>query len=687
MGSKNNKSHVKIDVFEQKLKVKHYKRNLSEENHYVELLENLGFKKTTNGYWNHEENINPKSNSAILNLEKLQNHVEIIKESFSKDATVLFNQHSILLEKPFLNEVVSDSIDWFEINFSIQIANFTLKFTNIIEHLRKKQNLFELADGNYFLIPNLWFEKFNNIISVAELQEGKMKVSKVHKHLIEHFIPEQVQKRNLNISIEEKHFNGQLRAYQKEGVQWMLELYEEQKGGCLADDMGLGKTIQTLAFLNTVYWNKQNSGKNDYFPNDLFSIKTQSKVALQCLIVMPTTLIHNWYHEIKQFTPHFDVLKYDGKERKTLQNRLLNYDIVLVSYNILSRDISNFEKLNFECVVVDESQHIKNTQSKFYQSIIKLKSFFRLSLTGTPLENSLSELWSQMNFLNPKLLGSKRDFEMKYHFKKKEESVLNLELLKQIIQPFILRRMKKHVLSELPDYAEQVIYSTMDELQVKFYESEKAKIRNQLLKIDLKNSSNNFHILQSLMRLRQISIHPKLIDKESEIKSTKFDDVTNTLMTLVASKQKTLIFSTFVKNIALYEQWCLEKKIKFVSLTGSVESGKRDQIINQFKTDEETFLFFISIKTGGTGLNLTEASFVLILDPWWNPHIEFQAIGRSHRMGQKQKVNVIRFITNDTIESKIQKLQEKKRVLFDQVFDDEFIDAENNLLNFLPELI
>lgn len=683
--SKNQKNHVVIDVFEQELKVKHYERNINEEKIVLELLEKQGFYKNSDGLWNHQENKNAKSNAVTFNLEKLQTKKACFEKYLLHGETIFLDGKLLYIEKPTLNEVVKESIDWFEIDYSISISEFYLKFTDLFDHLKKKKNFYEFSKNKLMMIPNVWFEQFNSLLSVVDVANEKMRVSRHHIHLLEHI--------NLNtkkedeISLELKEFNGTLRPYQREGVHWMIGLYNNKFGGCLADDMGLGKTIQTIAFLNSVYWNLQEENTQDWFPNDLFSIKKSKQLSLKSMIIMPTSLLYNWYEELKKFAPHLDVLKYEGKDRNLFQSRLLNYDVVLTSYAILSKDISIFEKLTFECLIIDESHYLKNTQSMTYQNILKLKSNFKLTLTGTPFENSINELWAQMNVLNSGLLGTKSSFQKKYNTNVKGKDNINFTILKQTIEPFILRRTRKEVLDELPDYTEQIIYSNMGEQQRELYESEKAKIRNHLLKVNTNNSTHNFHVLKSLMLLRQISIHPKLVDEKSEINAAKFEDITNTIKTLVSSKQKTLIFSSFVKNIQIYEQWCSENKIQYVTLTGHEKSENRPRIIEKFKSQSEINIFFISTKTGNTGLNLTEASFVLILDPWWNPHVEFQAIARAHRMGQKQKVNVIKFITNDTIESKIKILQERKKDLFDQIFEKSELSTQNSILDFIPELL
>jgi len=475
-----------------------------------------------------------------------------------------------------------------------------------------------------------------------------------------------------------KKLKAILRPYQEEGVKWLIKHHQNQLGACLADDMGLGKTLQTIATL--VYAKEQVTPAPENTQTirlDLFSDPLEVKTYLKALVVLPSSLVFNWAQEILKFAPHLSIVKYTGAERKKITPYLETYDVILTTYATLSRDISTLKKIEFTYLIIDESQQIKNKESKIFQAINSIHTSYKISLSGTPIENSLSDLWSQMQFINPGMLGSYSFF--KKHFKtpiEKKQDPERIADLKNLIDPFILRRTKEQVAKDLPELSEQLIYTEMDTAQKKEYESQKSAARNLLLGID-PIAANKIHIINTLTKLRQLANHPKLADSTSSDPSGKFQDVTSYLDTLVKSRKKTLIFSSFVSHLDIYQQWCNQQKIPYLSLTGDTKSQNRENIVNEFQENQAIPLFFISLKAGGVGLNLTKASYVVLLDPWWNPFIEKQAIARAHRIGQNNNVMVTRFITKNTIEEKILQLQERKKGLSDEIID----------INTIPEYI
>ncbi|HRG65530.1 MAG TPA: DEAD/DEAH box helicase, partial [Saprospiraceae bacterium] len=349
---------------------------------------------------------------------------------------------------------------------------------------------------------------------------------------------------------------------------------------------------------------------------------------------------------------------------------------IVTSYAILLKDHPLLSKIDFNCVILDEAHYIKNRNSKIFEAVRTLKTEQRVSLSGTPIENSLADLWAQMEFINPDILGSYPEFKRNYQDpieKNKDEEALNE--LKLILGPYILRRTRKEVLKDLPDLEEQVFYSVLPDPQMDLIEKEKSKARNELLQAEMDQQPGKLHVLNALLKLRQLANHPKLADPNSDVESGKFDDVLETLETLAKSGNKILVFSSFVSHLKLYEAELKLRNIKYVMLTGSDQSKDRELAVNRFQTDEKCSVFMISLKAGGTGLNLTSANYVLILDPWWNPFAESQAIGRSYRMGQSQKVTVIRFLAKDTIEEKIHALQLRKKDLAGQMMEEEMIPA------------
>ena len=440
------------------------------------------------------------------------------------------------------------------------------------------------------------------------------------------------------------HFKGHLRPYQKAGYNWFHFLKQYHFGGCLADDMGLGKTIQALALLQKHKEDAEAAGG-----------KSTS------LVIMPTSLIYNWLNEAKKFTPKLRLMVHTGTLRYKSPEVFGNYDVVITTYGISRIDIDLLKEFVFDYVILDESQNIKNPSSKSYQSVRQLKSRFKLILSGTPVENSVNDLWTQMSFINPGLLGIQQYFQNEFVTpieKKKDED--KARKLQALIKPFVLRRTKEQVATELPPKTENLFYCQMSEEQAAVYEKVKSEYRNELLKSleDGTYAKTQIQVLQGLIKLRQIANHPSMIDSEYEGDSGKFENVVHTLATVLDGGHKVLIFSQFVKQLTIYREYFDDKGIPYAYLDGSTQN--RGDVVKQFQEDEKTRVFLISIKAGGVGLNLTEADYVFILDPWWNPAVEQQAIDRTHRIGQTKNVFIYKFITKDTVEEKILALQQRK---------------------------
>ncbi|HEX3008935.1 MAG TPA: DEAD/DEAH box helicase [Bacteroidales bacterium] len=391
------------------------------------------------------------------------------------------------------------------------------------------------------------------------------------------------------------------------------------------------------------------------------------------LIVLPSSLVHNWANEIVKFAPHLRLMKHIGGHRETDVTGFAKYDIILTTYGVIRNEIDWLKKYEFFYIVLDESQIIKNPDSKIFQAVIELKAQHKLVLTGTPIENSLSDLWAQMQFVNPGLLGEQSFFRHNFLTPiEKESNEERQQQLRQLIQPFILRRTKNEVASDLPELTEQVRYCNMTESQKNFYEQEKSKARNEILdsisSVGMEKSA--LIVLQALTKLRQIANHPSMINPEYDSDSGKFEEVISNIEDMIAEDHKVLIFSSFVKHLELFKEYFETNKLKYSMLVG--ETRNREEVINQFQNDKENRFFLISLKAGGVGLNLTAADYVFILDPWWNPAAEMQAISRSHRIGQTEKVFVYRYISVETVEEKIIRLQERKSELADL-----FINSNN----------
>jgi len=674
-------THSSIDFNDlENIKIIQYKRS-ENENSFTDKLLKVGLAKTQNGFFEFPqktENKDPYSSIqwAIENQKMLES-LGFSIEDFKIDSKKIANQ------KPSIQSSNELKNDWFDIRMTVVCDSFKFSFTEIIQNIKNQNRLFLLPNGNYFLIPIEWFTLYSPILKLAKVQNGNLIVPKSNYAVLESILELKIAN-NLQANIEYKPSSlvkAVLRSYQIEGVKWLLKHYENGLGACLADDMGLGKTLQTLATLVTVQ-EQLAVDKSDNIQSDLFGNEIPvPKEHLKALIVLPSSLVFNWYNEARKFTPHFRRVKYIGNDRKLLSRKLENYDLIFTSYAIVSRDISILEKYNFRYLILDESQYIKNKNSKIFKAINKLKARHKISLSGTPIENSLDDLWSQMQFINPNILGNYAFFAENYKLpiEKKQDQNSLLEL-KKLIGPFILRRTKEQVLKDLPELSEQIFYCEMEPDQEKLYEEEKSKARNALLKTD-GSGVDKISVINTLMRLRQLSNHPKMIDFNSEMDSGKYFAVTQYLATLVLSNQKTIIFSSFVSNLNFYKTWSKENKIDFCELTGETPLKEREFQVNRFQEQEKPLLFFISLKAGGVGLNITNASYVVFLDPWWNPFAEKQGIGRSHRIGQMKKVNVVRFITKNTVEEKIIRLQETKKLLSDSLLDENYLssDIEENL--------
>lgn len=673
--NKNQLNHVKLNISENgEIQLIKTIRNFELEAKHEKRLEDLGLEKNLANRWFKSH---PGDEFGLINFVSRtisQQEFEII-EPLIDGKKVAICDHSIRLDHR-----VDQSQDWFDIYATIVVGDKNIYFTTLLEYIRKNDRFVPLGDHRFFIIPLEWLEKLETLSHVAEVENGKVKIRKSQYSLLEptedntDFGTNEFKTLNTitDFSIPTL-LKATLRPYQKDGALWLINHQINGLGACLADDMGLGKTIQTLTAM--LYFKEQLGEVKLPHQNIQLNLFDQVPIAnngLKALIVLPSSLVYNWEKEIKKFAPDLFIRRYTGTRRKDIIRDFDMSDIILTNYQILLRDIDVFLKHEFNYLVLDESQYIKNRDSKIFNAVNQLKSKHKISLSGTPIENSLSDLWSQMQFINPEILGSFGFF--KKHFqspieKQKDESAL-LEL-KKMVDPFILRRTRKDVLNDLPELEEQVIFSEMEEQQSKYYEKVKSSIRNRILALDSEEKSYKFHVFNALTQLRLLSNHPILSDANYQGLSTKTQDVIEYINTILKSGEKVLVFSSFVKHLEIFSQYYRSIGVRFSMLTGSDSTEKREKSIENFKKESDHQIFFISIKAGGVGLNLTEAPYVIILDPWWNPSIEQQAIARAHRMGQQQKVLVTRFITKDTIEEKIMSLQSHKMQLVEDMFGED----------------
>ncbi|TDW46447.1 non-specific serine/threonine protein kinase [Flavobacterium sp. 270] len=672
---KTKKTHSFVDFsIANEPKIIQFKRSAVEILYTKKLLE-IGLVKVKNELFGLNSDL--ETSDPYANIQLIIDRKEELENLGFSIENLNLESKKIITENHTISSSQETTGDWFDIKIIITIGNYTINFREIIPNIKSKERLFLLPDGNYFLIPLEWFSKYSSLAKFSNTENGNVLLRKSNFSVLD-AIPEinidkdPVQKAEY---VSSDLLKATLRPYQIDGVKWLLGHFNSNLGACLADDMGLGKTLQTLAVLVAVQEQLGFTTKTTNF--DLFQNETTiEREPLKTLIVLPSSLVFNWFNEAGKFTPHFSKMQYVGNDRKLLAGRLESTDLIFTSYSIIHRDISILEKYNFRYLILDESQYIKNKNSKIFKAINKIKTTHKIALSGTPIENSLDDLWSQMEFINPDILGSYAFFAENFKTpieKKQDEN--SLSELKNLIQPYILRRTKEQVLKDLPELSEQIYYCNMDPEQEKLYEQEKSKARNFLLKTD-GSSPDKISIINTLMKLRQLSNHPKMIDQNSEIDSGKYIAVTNYLESLVKGKQKVIIFSSFVTNLNFYTDWCKENKIEFCEITGETPASKREHQVKLFQEKENPLLFFISLKAGGVGLNITKASYVLFLDPWWNPFAEKQGVGRAHRIGQLNKVNVIRFISKNTIEEKIINLQENKKLLSDSLLEESYINNE-----------
>jgi superfamily II DNA or RNA helicase len=634
------------------------KRSVLWEKNKFHLLESLGLKTASSLFKNLEVDLPDDDTDRSFSIFEWinQHYDQLIKEGFEIEQPESGTKKKYVFGNAKIDLEVKENNDWFDINAIVCFGIYRIPFIQLRNHILNHIKEFVLPSGEIAVIPEIWFSQYGSLLHFAE-GTNHLKLRRYHIGLVNDLaegemagvtMSRKLQKLRNFDELEEiempKNFNGELRHYQKSGYNWFHFLKNYHFGGCLADDMGLGKTIQTLALLQKHKEDAEAAGS-----------KSTS------LAIMPTSLIYNWLNEAKKFAPQLRLMVHTGTLRYKSPEVFANYDLVITTYGISRIDIDLLQSYVFDYVILDESQNIKNPSSKSFQAVRQLKSRFKLILSGTPVENSVNDLWTQMSFINPGLLGTQQYFQNEFvapiEKKKDEEKARKLQAL---IKPFVLRRTKEQVATELPPKTENLFYCQMSEEQSAVYEQVKSEYRNELLKSleDGTFAKKQIHVLQGLIKLRQIANHPLMIDSDYEGDSGKFENVVHTLANVLEGGHKVLIFSQFVRQLNIYREHFDEHNIPYVYLDGSTQN--RGDVVKQFQEDPKTRVFLISIKAGGVGLNLTEADYVFILDPWWNPAVEQQAIDRTHRIGQTKNVFIYKFITKDSVEEKILALQQRK---------------------------
>lgn len=567
---------------------------------------------------------------------------------------------------------VVEERDWFDIDIEVTIGDYVLPFAAFLPFIARGERNYRLPDGSMFVIPDEWLSEWSGVLPFMQSVAGHLRVSSVHRALLPPLLLEGDDAKATQTPDfapdptfrPVTELRATLRPYQLVGLQWLLHVTGRGRGAILADDMGLGKTLQTAALLAHTYHACAPAA------DDLPTLNASGLPP--SLIVMPVSLVHNWRAELARFTPSLHTYVYTGRQvvAGTAAERILaQYHIVITSYGILRNNVDTLARIHFHFLILDESHLAKNPSSKTYQALTSLRSRQHVNLTGTPVENSLTDLWAQMNLVNPGLLGSRRAFEAFFRGPiEQADDQRTRQRLRQITAPYILRRTKGQVLRELPELTVQTVACPLDEEQESLYEREKSMARNQLTGVAA--PSRRFVALQALTRLRLIANHPALCLADYQGGSGKLDMVLDYIDNIAAGGNKMLVFSSFVRDLRLLSERLAERHMPHSMLTGQTQH--REEAIERFNNDPLQRAFLISLKAGGVGLNLTSASYVLILNPWWNPAAEEQAYARAHRIGQQRAVTVYRFISTGTIEEKIDQLQQRKR----QIASDAISEAD-----------
>jgi SNF2 family DNA or RNA helicase len=558
---------------------------------------------------------------------------------------------------------VRSGIDWFELHGEVDYDGLAATLPELLAAVRRGDGIVQLGDGTCGMLPEEWLEKFAPLVSLGGIEEDHLRFRRNQATLLDALLAAQPEVRvdelfsrvrkqmsafkGVATAAQPEGFVGQLRDYQCEGLGWIEFLREFGFGGCLADDMGLGKTAQVLAALES----RRAEGRGP------------------SLVVAPRSLMFNWREEAARFTPQLRVLEHSGLARSTAS--IAQHDLILTTYGTLVRDAPSLAEVDFDYVVLDEAQAIKNASTASAKAVRLLRGRHRLALSGTPVENHLGELWSIFEFLNPGMLGEAKTLRLAGSLAQNPGEDAR-RLLAQGLRPFILRRTKLQVARELPEKTEQTIYCELDSAERRQYEDLRRYYREKLLKQVSKEGlgRSKIYVLEALLRLRQAACHPGLLDlKRASESSAKLDTLIKQLDEVREEGHKALVFSQFTSLLAIVRARLDDAAVKYEYLDGAtVDRGRH---IDAFQNDPECGLFLISLKAGGLGLNLTAAEYVFLLDPWWNPAVEAQAIDRAHRIGQLRPVFAYRLITRDTVEERVLELQKTKRELADAILGED----------------
>ncbi len=635
-------------------------RDAIKEKHFYELLRPLHHSfvnQRQNDFFYVHFNEVMKGNWFLNTVQYLQEN-NIVVKGMEELKRFRYNTN-----KPKWEMQTGSGIDWFDLKVTVSFGEQEVALKDIRKAIMGKQNIVVLGDGTFGVLPEEWIAQYSMIIKMSDEQkDGTLRVSKLHFTLIddlhsqvddEEILKEIERKKQKLRNIENiqtiqhsKAIKATLRPYQLSGFQWLQTLDELQWGGCLADDMGLGKTLQVITFLQ--YLKEKYKGSTH-------------------LVVCPTSLIYNWEGELKKFAPALKYYIYYGSSREFTGEHFENYDIIITSYGLVRNDMEALLKFEWYYIILDESQAIKNPDALTTKAVQLLKSKNRLAMSGTPVQNNTFDLFAQFNFLNPGLLGNKEFYKTEFANPiDKHNDADKSKQLRKLVYPFLLRRTKEQVAGDLPDKTETILWCQMPKEQRSVYEDYKNYYRKMLMKkIEEEGMAKaGMYILEGLLRLRQICDSPQLV-KDKEVTTTQSIKIEELLREVEENtgSHKLLVFSQFTEMLQLIKTALQQKNISFAYLDGSTPAIKRKEAVNNFQNDASIKVFLISLKAGGVGLNLTAADYVYIVDPWWNPAAEQQAIDRTHRIGQTRKIFAYKMICKDTVEEKIVQLQQRKKQL------------------------
>jgi superfamily II DNA or RNA helicase len=569
---------------------------------------------------------------------------------------------------------VSSGVDWFDLHGRVDFDGAVATLPELLAALRRGENAVRLGDGTFGILPEEWLNRCGVLAGFGVAQDGHLRFRRSQVGLLDALLASQPEatcdeafarardelRRFDGIAAVDPPpgFTGELRPYQREGVGWLHFLRRFGFGGCLADDMGLGKTVMVLALLESRREQRERPGPS--------------------LVVVPRSLVFNWKQEAARFTPRLRVLDHTGVDRGRRTDHFDGHDLVITTYGTLRRDAALFRDVRFDYVILDEAQAIKNAETDAAKAARLLQGDHRLALSGTPVENHLGELWSLFEFLNPGMLGAASAFRGEGALARNPDEHTR-RLLARALRPFILRRTKDQVARDLPRKVEQTLYCELELPQRALYDELREHYRRSLLDRIARDGIDRakIQILEALLRLRQAACHPGLLDRARIAEpSAKIDLLLPRLAEVLDEGHKALVFSQFTSLLAIVRERLDRERVRYAYLDGRTRD--RATAVQRFQRDPDCRLFLVSLRAGGLGLNLTAADYVFLLDPWWNPAVEAQAIDRSHRIGQTRQVFAYRLIARGTIEEKILELQRTKRELADAI-----ISADNSVIRGL----